>query len=400
MRTPVVLTLAAALSACGIESEGPTSTASGAIIGGVASPTDNYPSAGMIIMMLGLFGSDPEPVSGCSATLIAPDVVLTAAHCVGFGGLPIMPEFVFTNRASGAEAFVSPRAPFPLAEGAVRSRSFVGHPGFSLFGLEAGGLGEEDDIGLVFLDRPILDIEPARLPDSVGRPSVSEGTEVSIVGYGLRTPNGAGGGGGPGGPGGGLDLSDALKFEAVTRITEVGPYELRVGRTSTSASPLAQKCNGDSGGPSYVRAEDGALYVVGVTSRAYDATQCETGGVDTRVDAYLDWIREEMGKACDDGRRPGAPGEACLGSREPDAGLGDLGVSDSGAADSGSSDAGPGRDSGSMVPDVGAGSAAPPPAGLREAEGCRGSGAGGPALAPVIVLGLFWSFQRLRRRRR
>ena len=42
----------------------------------------------------------------------------------------------------------------------------------------------------------------------------------------------------------------------------------------------------------------------GVTSHAYDDSDCfETGGVDTRVDAFLDWIDDEMRLRCDDGTR-------------------------------------------------------------------------------------------------
>ena len=46
------------------------------------------------------------------------------------------------------------------------------------------------------------------------------------------------------------------------------------------------------------------MRIVGVTSHAYDTTDCwETGGVDTRVAAYLDWIDEEMRDACESGVR-------------------------------------------------------------------------------------------------
>ena len=46
------------------------------------------------------------------------------------------------------------------------------------------------------------------------------------------------------------------------------------------------------------------LRLVGVTSHAYDQSDCnETGGVDTRVDAYLGWIDAEMASRCVDGSR-------------------------------------------------------------------------------------------------
>ena len=49
----------------------------------------------------------------------------------------------------------------------------------------------------------------------------------------------------------------------------------------------------------------GEIRVVGVTSHAYDATtDCfETGGVDTRTDAYLEWIETNMVAYCDSGVR-------------------------------------------------------------------------------------------------
>ena len=44
--------------------------------------------------------------------------------------------------------------------------------------------------------------------------------------------------------------------------------------------------------------------IVGVTSHAYDYSDCYvTGGVDTRVDHYLDWIDDEMRARCEDGTR-------------------------------------------------------------------------------------------------
>jgi hypothetical protein len=43
--------------------------------------------------------------------------------------------------------------------------------------------------------------------------------------------------------------------------------------------------------------------VVGVTSHAYDASDCAKGGIDTRVDSWRGWIDAEMSKRCSDGTR-------------------------------------------------------------------------------------------------
>ena len=52
-------------------------------------------------------------------------------------------------------------------------------------------------------------------------------------------------------------------------------------------------CNGDSGGPAYVEV-DGEVQLAGATSRATkNFTQpCGDGGIYTRVDRYVDWIRQ------------------------------------------------------------------------------------------------------------
>jgi len=49
---------------------------------------------------------------------------------------------------------------------------------------------------------------------------------------------------------------------------------------------------------------NGGVRVIGVTSHAYDWTDCrEKGGVDTRVDYYLDWIDDEMRTRCESDER-------------------------------------------------------------------------------------------------
>jgi hypothetical protein len=43
--------------------------------------------------------------------------------------------------------------------------------------------------------------------------------------------------------------------------------------------------------------------VVGITSHAYDESDCQKGGVDTRVDVWLAWIDEKMTAGCTAGTR-------------------------------------------------------------------------------------------------
>lgn len=95
-------------------------------------------------------------------------------------------------------------------------------------------------------------------------------------------------------------------------IAEKTAAEFKVGEVVTDV----RKCHGDSGGPSFMEVETDSSEkwrIVGVTSHAYDQTDCRsTGGVDTRITAYLDWIDDEMRSRCEDGSRswcvtPGIP---------------------------------------------------------------------------------------------
>ncbi len=86
-------------------------------------------------------------------------------------------------------------------------------------------------------------------------------------------------------------------------LSELGDYELQVGAEAEDV----RKCHGDSGGPTFLDIETDStesMRIIGVTSHAYDESDCDSkGGVDTRVDAYLDWIDNEMVTRCQDGTR-------------------------------------------------------------------------------------------------
>src|SRR6185436_14804261 len=118
-------------SGCAVEAVG---TASQAIIGGIASDPGEFPATGMLTARNRL---------ECTATLIAPDVALTAAHCLKppqFGELGFTLD---TDEADGAQEII------PLA--------FVHmHPDFDESVEDYIDLAVRNDIGVVILKYPIV----------------------------------------------------------------------------------------------------------------------------------------------------------------------------------------------------------------------------------------------------
>jgi len=192
----------------------------------------------------------------CSGTLIAPDVVLTAAHCVDL--LP--PESAAFGPQPGA-----PTDEIPI----VRA---VAHPRF-----ERATLAHDIAILRLAYD---ADAPPALLPDE----ALEEeriGSQVRIVGFGVF------------GVGGETDLRKRAGFSRVDTVDH---------DTFTLSGEPSQPCVGDSGGPTFVRMGD-VEPIAGVHSGG--SASCVGGSIETRVDAHLDFIAEQMPAAY---RAPGTHG--------------------------------------------------------------------------------------------
>lgn len=256
------------------------------VIGGTPTEPGAYPSTGALLADGQFF---------CTGSLIAPTVVLTAAHCVDpfFLG-DAMPSFTLELDAT---------APGTAHAGA----SMHQHPSFDLFATPASsGVSEWFDIGLLILEQPITTVPYTIMPSPTeAAEALVAGVTVELVGYGLTDPDGE---------------AYGVKHDGMADLVEVGTAELLIAQPGQQ-----QNCNGDSGGPAYLDV-GGEQRVVGVVSRAPDnMPRCDHGGIDTRVDRYLEWIHATAGDAlpCGTGLNPPcAPDAAPPDAMAPDAGVG------------------------------------------------------------------------------
>ncbi|MBN2362460.1 MAG: trypsin-like serine protease [Deltaproteobacteria bacterium] len=242
----------------------------------------------------------------CTGTLIAPDVVMAAAHCVdpaaiesslfGLGTISRMDLYISFQSDLAALAVAEPGTLLPFPDDAMPSALAIPHPGFDINSMgNVAGPGDYKDISLIFLVDPVTTVQPEVViaPDEIGQLVVD--VPVQIAGWGQQTvtsnpmePPPAG--------------TVGIKRCADSFVGEVGDYEMQIGGDSSTS----RKCHGDSGGPTYLTVETEharTRRVVGVTSHAYDSSDCAKGGVDTRVDVWLDWIDEQMRAGCDNGNR-------------------------------------------------------------------------------------------------
>jgi V8-like Glu-specific endopeptidase len=212
-------------------------------------PTAEFPAvAGVAI--LNFNGS----IAGCSGTLVGPQTVLTAAHCVTSGPVAIQTVFF----PGGVEA----------------DYDVVGlkvHPEFSPATLAVA------DLALIYLATPVAGVAPVPLATRSPR----AGKKATIVGYG-RDETGTFG----------LKQFGSVRLKKCPRrFNRAG---LIAGQLARSLCWRPQKktrqdtCQGDSGGPLLV---DSSL--AGVTSGGFP----DCPGVlswDTNVVPFLSWIADNL----------------------------------------------------------------------------------------------------------
>jgi hypothetical protein len=212
-----------------------------AIIGG--EPDFEHPSVGALVSFHPLLPGNPlQPL--CTATLISPDVAVTAGHCT------------FLIHLFGLPAWVSFDQQFSELSNLVAATA-VTHPDFSESTNPndwSGVGGDSFEIGVLLLAEPVTDRSPAVLPtaaqlDELKRAKkLGSGTPFTLVGYGA------------------FDFVDGFPaFDGQRRAAEVPFTSLRKEAAQFSAPALgAAACFGDSGSPNFLTV-DGQPVLTSVT---------------------------------------------------------------------------------------------------------------------------------------
>ena len=242
---------------------------------------DRHPNVGLILFY------DPTGRFRCSATLISPTVLVTAAHCtegtvgktlVTFDSViaeqPPSPFPVAGNPATGYTAREITRA------GYLSGTAYT-HPEYSGF----TDLDNWNDVGVVVLDRAVNGTAPAALSPAdylnAYDGSVLSSTLFELVGYGTEVRK----------PDSGPQKPQPMTYPLLRRYTtapgqKLTPQILQLNGNPTDTKGGGGTCFGDSGGPVF---KDG--YLVAVTSYGYTQNCRYLGGYQrVDVDVTRDWI--------------------------------------------------------------------------------------------------------------
>ncbi len=240
------------------------------IVGGNTASIASYPWLAYIQH------NGPVETFSCTGTVVAPRLILTAAHCLltGTGKIAVASNFtVLTGVADLREATQQ------NVSGVSQALVFPGYQPSQLL----------NDAGLLVLSAPVS--APALpLASAADAGLLAAGVPVAIAGWGLTDVD--------------PPQAPAVLQEAQSVVRSAGYCQRRMRRVisvySTASQICIQQprigsaasvCNGDSGGPGIARRADGAPLLIGVISLK-GSLDCDplSPQVLTRADVVSSWV--------------------------------------------------------------------------------------------------------------
>jgi hypothetical protein len=279
MRKKLIATALAVSTLTGLALAAPASASTG----GEADGT-RHPDVGLILFY------DAEGRFRCSATLISPTVVVTAAHCT----LGTLGKTLVTFDSVIAE---QPPAPFPVAAdptvgftaaeiaaaGYISGTAYT-HPDYSDF----TDMDNWNDVGVIVLDEPLAShqaggyssVASLATLDAIPTSKLNK-TLFTAVGYGTEVRK----------PETGPQKPQPMSYPLIRRFVDMPGQKLTPQILQTNGNPNDPRgtggtCFGDSGGPVFYGGE-----IVAVTSYGY-TSNCRYLGGYQRLDipVVADWL--------------------------------------------------------------------------------------------------------------
>ncbi len=228
------------------------------IIGGVESVANSYP------WIVSLQTQDGEHF--CGASLIAPDWVMTAAHCVEEESPSMIKAVISEYDLTQSEP----------SEQVRQIKQIVSHDEY----------GDDHDIALLQLNEAVThQIISRASPEQLE--AIAAGTPLKVMGWGNRQVDGE-------------DFPNVLHEVTVNKTQQAECAEAyeQIGTEITSNMICAgvpgggkDSCQGDSGGP-LVMQYDNQWLQLGIVSFGEGCAMPDFKGVYTNVAAYQDWIKQ------------------------------------------------------------------------------------------------------------